>query len=116
MTKTSFTIVPLDSAIADAARRDAAHGAPAHAIMTTEAPNTFPCRHCLRFAEPGERVVLFNHAAIPPGYAYSENGAIFVHLDPCERYSPNSKFRRNCATAARCPLTMRASRSSMRRS
>lgn len=92
MTKTSFAIVPLDSAIADAARRDAAHAAPAHAIVTTEAPNAFPCRHCLRFADPGERVVLFNHAAIPPGHAYSENGAIFVHLEPCERYSPTSEY------------------------
>ena len=86
----SFHIVPLPTEIADAARRAAKEGAADHAIITVDSPESSPCRHCLRWAQPGERVVLFPYAAIPSGQPYSETGPIFVHADECQRYgSPN---------------------------
>jgi len=87
-----FQIVPLPTEIADAARRTARAGAPDHAVVTVDSPESSPCRHCLRWAKPGERVVLFPYTAIPAGQPYSETGPIFVHADECERYSATNEY------------------------
>ena len=92
MTNSSFRIVPLPTEIADHARRAARVGAADHAIRIADSPSGYPCRHCLRFAKPGERLILFPYAAIPPGHPYSESGPIFVHADPCERYSATHEY------------------------
>jgi hypothetical protein len=88
----NFQIVPLATEVAEAARRAAAAGAPDYRVVIADSPNGFPCRHCLRWAQPGERVILFPYAAIPPGHPYSESGPIFVHADPCERYRATREY------------------------
>ena len=88
----SFRIVPLPTEIADTARRVANAGAADHALITVDEPGSAPCRHCLRWAEPGERVVLFPYTAIPSGQPYSETGPIFVHADKCQRYSATNEY------------------------
>jgi hypothetical protein len=91
--KTSrFRIVPIRTEIAEAARREAEAGAPDHVFVTADSPGGFPCRHCLRWAQPGERMILFSFAAIAPGRPYSESGPIFVHAEPCERYAKTNEF------------------------
>jgi uncharacterized protein DUF1203 len=92
MTTSNFRVVPLRTEIAEAARAAAAAGAPDHAVVTADSPQGYPCRHCLRWAQPGERMILFPFAAIPPGRPYSESGPIFVHADPCERYGATEEF------------------------
>jgi hypothetical protein len=92
MKTSSFRIVPIRTEIAEAARRDAKTGAPDHVFVTADSPNGYPCRHCLRWAQPGERMVLFPFAAIAPGRPYSESGPIFVHAEPCERYAATHEF------------------------
>ena len=92
MKTSSFRIVPLRTQTAEAARAAAAAGAPDHAVVTADSPQGYPCRHCLRWAQPGERMILFPFAAIPPGRPYSESGPIFVHADSCERYSSTEEF------------------------
>src|SRR3977135_4066914 len=88
----SFRIVPIRTDIAEAARREAEAGAPDAVFVTADSPKGYPCRHCLRWAQPGERMILFPFAAIPPGRPYSESGPIFVHADSCERYSSTEEF------------------------
>ena len=88
----SFQIVPLPTEIADAARRVAKTGSADHALITVDSPESAPCRHCLRWAEPGERVVLFPYTAIPSGQPYSETGPIFVHANACQRYSAINEY------------------------
>ena len=88
----NFQVVPLATEVAEAARRAAESGAPDHAIVTVDSPRGYPCRHCLRWAKPGERVILFPYASIPPGRPYSESGPIFVHAGPCQRYSATDEF------------------------
>jgi hypothetical protein len=46
----------------------------------------------LRWASPGERVILFPYASIPPGHPYSEVGPIFVHAEPCKQYGANHEY------------------------
>src|SRR5205823_3658084 len=88
----NFQIVPLAGEVAETARRAASAGAPDHSVVVADSSNGFPCRHCLRWAQPGERVILFPYAAIPPGHPYSESGPIFVHAEPCERYEASGEY------------------------
>jgi Protein of unknown function (DUF1203) len=91
--KTSrFHIVPLPTEIADAARRVVKAGAADHALITVDSPVSAPCRHCLCWAQPGERVILFPYTAIPSGHPYSETGPIFVHANECQRYSAADEY------------------------
>ena len=92
MKTSSFRIVPIRTEIAEAARREAEVGAPDHVFVMADSPRGFPCRHCLRWAQKGERMILFPFAAIPPGRPYSETGPIFVHAESCERYATTHEF------------------------
>ena len=92
MKTSSFRIVPIRTEIAEAARHQTEVGAPDHVFVTADSPNGYPCRHCLRWAQPGERMILFPFAAIAPGRPYSETGPIFVHAEPCERYAATHEF------------------------
>jgi hypothetical protein len=92
MKTSAFRIVPLPTEIADAARRAVNAGAADHAVITVDSPGSSPCRHCLRWAQPGERLILFPYAAIPSGQPYSETGPIFVHANECQRYSATNEY------------------------
>ena len=89
---TAFRIVPLPTEIAETARHVVKAGAADHALLTVESTGSSPCRHCLRWAQPGERVILFPYSAIPSGHPYSETGPIFVHADECQRYSATNEY------------------------
>ena len=92
MKASTFRIIPLPTGIAEAARRAVNAGALDHRIVTADLPGSSPCRHCLRWAQPGERVILFPYAAIPSGHPYSETGPIFVHADGCQRYGATNEY------------------------
>src|SRR5437868_14543763 len=92
MKGSTFHILPLPTEIADSARRVVNAGAADHVLITVDSPGSSPCRHCLRWAQPGERIILFPYAAIPSGHPYSESGPIFVPAEPCERYRATHKF------------------------
>jgi hypothetical protein len=88
----AFRIVPLPTNVADEARHKAKSGAADHTVVKVDSATGYPCRHCLRWAQPGEHVILFPYASIPPGNPYSETGPIFVHADPCERYDATGEY------------------------
>ena len=92
MKRSNFRIIPLPTEIAEAARRAVTVGTADHALITASSPGSSPCRHCLRWAQPGERVILFPYAAIPAGHPYAESGPIFVHAEKCERYSATDEY------------------------
>ena len=94
MTNNSFRVVALPTEIAEAARRNAASSAPDHKISVVENEQTAPCRHCLTWAKPGERVILFPYQAIPSEFPYGERGPIFVHAESCSRYDSPNEFPR----------------------
>ena len=85
MNKT-FRIAPLRTEVAESARRTATAGQPDHKKVVADSPHAYPCRHCLRWAEPGETMILFPYQSIPADHPYAESGPIFVHQEPCERY------------------------------
>jgi hypothetical protein len=87
MTTSNFRVVPLPTEVADAARESARRGASDHSAVPVESAHSAPCRHCLRWAEPGESVILFPYASVAQGRPYAESGPIFIHEQACERYS-----------------------------
>jgi hypothetical protein len=87
MTGSQFRVVALPTEVADAARKAAAENRPDHRLVVADSSHAFPCRHCLQWAEPGERVILFPYNAVPTGLPYAETGPIFVHADACPRYA-----------------------------
>ena len=91
MKQPNYRIVPLPTEAADVARRALAAGAADHALVTAESANGYPCRHCLRWATPGERMILFTYAAVDSG-PYQEHGPIFVHAEPCTRYAETASY------------------------
>jgi len=46
-----------------------------------------PCRHCLRYSVPGERVVLVSFSPFEIRNPYKEVGPIFLHADGCRPYA-----------------------------
>ena len=92
MKQNSFRVVALDTAIAETARRRAAEGAADHQRSIVHAERSAPCRHCLRWAQPGESVVLFPFPAIAAHRPYAESGPIFVHAEACPRYATPAEF------------------------
>ena len=91
----AFRIVPLPTKVAETVREAVAKGASDHAVVTADSPAGYPCRHCLRFAKPGERVILFPYASVPGGHPYSESGPIFVHAERCDRYEDTREYPRD---------------------
>lgn len=90
--KNLFRIVPLPTEVADRARKVVITGQPDHEIVIADAPDGFPCRHCLRWAEPGEAMILFPYQTIPADRPYAESGPIFVHQEACARYSTEGEY------------------------
>jgi hypothetical protein len=83
----NFTIVPLATEIVDRwrATRTDDYGNPL-APVVADAPGAFPCRHCLRDAEPGEELLLASHSPFALPGPYKEVGPVFVHAEPCARF------------------------------
>jgi hypothetical protein len=48
---------------------------------------TGPCRHCLEYAKPGDRLILFSYRPFEEPALYQEVGPVFIHADGCERYA-----------------------------
>ena len=92
MKTSSFRIVPLSTEIAEAARSAAMVGVADHVVVKADSPRGYPCRHCLRWAQPDERMILFPFAAVASGRPYAESGPIFVHEESCLRYEATDRF------------------------
>jgi hypothetical protein len=87
-----FEMAPLPTAVAEEARARQREGTPDHRLVVVDSPDGYPCRHCLRWAETGERVVLFPYPAIPAGHPFSESGPIYVHERACRRYEQADSY------------------------
>lgn len=100
----SFIVTALETAVADA-MRNASQDAYGNAIdaETQTAPGN-PCRHCLRRANAGERLVLFSYSPFDTRNPYKEVGPIFVHADGCPRYPQDDRLPEDSLNR---PITLR---------
>jgi hypothetical protein len=89
----SFRVAAIPTKVAGLVRssmRSPGYGHPAHVELAT---GHGPCRHCLRDFQVGrERRILFTY---DPFYGFESlplPGPIFIHTEPCERYSDTGGF------------------------
>lgn len=73
MTALSLRPLPAPLPAPDAATRE----------LVVDEPHAYPCRRCLRDAEPGERVLLLSYDPFLGDSPYRQPGPIFVHAGPC---------------------------------
>ena len=85
---TAFRCIPIPT---DTAERFRVSGIDdnGNALRRMEATDaaSFPCRHCLRFAQPGEMMLLGSYNLPRPLGIYWTPSPIFVHAEPCPRFS-----------------------------
>lgn len=90
---TSFRVVAIDTAIAEAVRstlRSPGYGHPAHTEIAT---GYGPCRHCLRtFRVGAEPRILFTYDPFAGVEELPLPGPVFVHAEACERYLEDGGF------------------------
>ena len=55
--------------------------------MTATDGGSFPCRHCLDFARPGEEMLLGSYNLPRPRGIYWTPSPIFVHAEACTRFA-----------------------------
>ena len=106
---TRFACHPIDPATAARFRatgRDD-RGNTLHRMTATE-DGAFPCRVCLRYAKPGEAVLLGSYDLPKPLGVYWTPSPIFVHAEPCTPYDGANEVaeivRRN-AIVRSAPMT-----------
>lgn len=55
-------------------------------LVVADAPHSFPCRRCLRDAEPGEELLLVAYDPFEVASPYSGPGPIYLHAAECAAY------------------------------
>jgi len=82
VTLLELVIVPIAGEVIDAQRSIAGSSDEAGAVALL-ATGGEPLRCCLRNAEPGEALILFNYEPPLPEGPYREKGAVFAHASEC---------------------------------
>lgn len=89
---TPFRCVPVATRDADRFRdtgRDDRGNAVRRVVAT--GGGGFPCRHCLRLAQPGEAVLLGSYDLPGPQGIYWTPSPIFLHAEACPRYAASDE-------------------------
>ena len=55
-------------------------------------PSDYPCRHCLKYAKIGEKLLLASYHIPKPQGVYWSASPVFIHLDKCERYNNDDQI------------------------
>lgn len=85
-----FTPLPTEVVRALQAGAPDANGQPPEVHVSDG--NAVPCRHCLREVATGERYLILAHRPFPAPQPYAEVGPIFLHAEPCARYTPEAEI------------------------
>lgn len=80
---TDFIARPIASEFVDRARARLEAGDATVARVIADAKPGYPCRVCLKDAEPGEALLLFTHTPFERDGPYVESGPVLAHADGC---------------------------------
>jgi hypothetical protein len=83
----NFRIEAIETAAVARAHARLAEGDPTVELVVADEPDSYPCRHCLEDARPGERLLLFSHSPFDKIGPYKEVGAVYAHERRCARAS-----------------------------
>ncbi|HWX12826.1 MAG TPA: DUF1203 domain-containing protein [Trinickia sp.] len=87
----TFKIIAMPTEAASRVR-SAMHDDFGNALSPLISDGSGPCRHCLRYADSGERLLLFSYKPFAKPGPYQEVGPVFVHADGCERFASEGGF------------------------
>ncbi len=89
---TVFRCIPITTEIAERFRRTGVddHGNTLRRVEATP-EGRCPCRHCLRYAAPGETMLLGSYNLPGPRGIYWTPSPIFVHADNCPRFDVENR-------------------------
>jgi hypothetical protein len=89
---TAFQCLPIETEIAERFRRTGLddNGNKARRIVASEA-GSFPCRHCLNLAVPGQMMLLGSYNLPRPRGIYWTPSPIFLHAEACARFTATSE-------------------------
>jgi hypothetical protein len=90
---TAFHCIAIETQTAERFRRTGLDdsGNPIRRMAAT-ATGSFPCRHCLRLAEPGETMLLGSYHLPRPRGIYWTPSPVFVHETACVRAQPSNEL------------------------
>jgi hypothetical protein len=71
-------VIPLPAPLADD---------PGAVRITADKPHAYPCRRCLKDAEPGDALLLLSYDPFRGASPYSGPGPIYVHEDDCAPFA-----------------------------
>jgi hypothetical protein len=85
----TFKVIPIEEETAAKVRARKADewGNSALTPVVADKKPGYPCRLCLRDAEPGEELLLFSYSPFSSARPYRNVGPIFVHAKPCQPYA-----------------------------
>ena len=88
-TKLSFIAMPSETAdrIRTALRDDFGNK-----LVAGASHGSGPCRHCLRYSETGEPLLLFSYRPFGEPRPYQEVGPVFIHERECDRHAGDESF------------------------
>src|SRR5262245_24179033 len=95
----SIRFVALETAVVRALQRggpDANGQAPERRISSD---HNVPCRHCLKLVAEGQPFLVLAFRPFPSPQPYAEQGAIFLHAEPCSRHEPAGALPEMLASA-----------------
>lgn len=84
MSAVHFIAIPSENTDRLRAGAPDANGMPAERLVS---PGGMPCRHCLGLIHAGEAMLLAAYRPFPALQPYAETGPIFIHAEPCPRYT-----------------------------
>jgi|SRR5579872_1484767 len=95
--KSTVKVVAMPTEVAERARKTLKDDF-GHALIPEIVDGVAPCRHCLRIAPAGTRMILLSYRPFPADNGpYCEVGPVFIHAEPCERYSSENAIPQDFA-------------------
>lgn len=90
----TFQLTPIDPAVADSLRA----GQPdAPVVVADDHQPGYPCRQCLRDADPGDELVLVSYDPFTAASPYRAASPIFLHHQACPPPADTSEIPRQLA-------------------
>jgi hypothetical protein len=97
----AMRIVAVETAVAEAVRRDGKDARFGFPAFTESAGPGLPCRHCLQWIGVGERATLFTMDPFAGLEELPLPGPVYVHADGCERYKEDAGVPRHLMASPR---------------
>lgn len=92
-TTTRFEVHPIPAEVLESVRGNGIDAGGNPVVHLVADGSVQPLRCCLRYAHPGENIILFGYEPPLPPSPYREVGAVFAHAETCPGPDPADRTR-----------------------